>query len=56
MDKAIKIESTTLGETGADMFPMTLNIGYGATIAIFMGLLVDFYRIGYSRYRYSRFH
>ncbi len=34
----IKIASTTLGETGADMFSMTFNIGYGNTILIFMTL------------------
>lgn len=34
----IKIASTTLGETGADMFSMTFNFGYGATIAIFLSL------------------
>ena len=32
----IKIISTTLGETGADMFSMTFNLGYGTTIVIFM--------------------
>ena len=36
----IKIASTTLGETGADMFSMTFNLGYGETIAIFMGLFL----------------
>lgn len=36
----IKIASTTLGETGADMFSMTYNIGYGNTIILFMGLFV----------------
>ena len=36
----IKIVSTTLGETGADMFSMTLNLGYGATIAIFMSIFL----------------
>ncbi|MCX5679340.1 MAG: hypothetical protein NTZ95_01535 [Candidatus Omnitrophica bacterium] len=36
----IKIVSTTLGETGADMFSMTFNLGYGATIAIFMSLFL----------------
>lgn len=36
----IKITSTTLGETGADMFSMTLNIGYSATILVFFGLFV----------------
>lgn len=34
----IKIASTTLGETGADMFSMTFNMGYQETILIFMGL------------------
>jgi uncharacterized membrane-anchored protein len=32
----IKIASTTLGETGADMFSMTFSLGYGTTISIFM--------------------
>ena len=32
----IKIASTTLGETGADMFSMTFHIGYSITILIFM--------------------
>ena len=36
----IKIVSTTLGETGADMLSMTLNLGYWATIAIFMSLFL----------------
>ncbi len=36
----IKIASTTLGETGADMFSMTLNLGYGETIIIFMSLFL----------------
>jgi len=36
----IKIASTTLGETGADMFSMTFNLGYGTTIAIFMSLFL----------------
>lgn len=36
----IKIASTTLGETGADMFSMTFNLGYGTTILIFMGLFL----------------
>jgi uncharacterized membrane-anchored protein len=34
----IKIASTTLGETGADMFSMTFNLGYGQTILIFLSL------------------
>lgn len=36
----IKIASTTLGETGADMFSMTYQLGYGSTILIFLGLFV----------------
>lgn len=32
----IKIAATTLGETGADMFSMTFNLGYAVTIGIFM--------------------
>lgn len=36
----IKIASTTLGETGADMFSMTYDMGYAATIGIFMSLFV----------------
>lgn len=34
----IKIASTTLGETGADMFSMTYGLGYGSTILLFLGL------------------
>jgi len=34
----IKIAATTLGETGADLFSMTLNIGYDFTIAVFLCL------------------
>ena len=38
----IKIASTTLGETGADMFSMTFNLGYAATIGIFMSFFLVF--------------
>jgi len=41
----IKIASTTLGETGADMFSMTFNLGYGETIIIFTILLLIFLSI-----------
>lgn len=34
----IKIASTTLGETGADMFSMTFKLGYAVTIVIFLAL------------------
>ena len=36
----IKIVSTTLGETGADMFSMTFKLGYWETILIFMGVFL----------------
>ena len=36
----IKIASTTLGETGADMFSMTFQLGYAETIAIFMSVFL----------------
>lgn len=38
----IKIASTTLGETGADMFSMTMDIGYSVTMGIFFGLFLLF--------------
>ncbi len=34
----IKIASTTLGETGADMFSMTYDLGYATTILIFLSI------------------
>ena len=34
----IKIASTTLGETGADMVSMTFKLGYGTTIVVFLVL------------------
>ena len=36
----IKIASTTLGETGADMLSMTFKLGYAQTIMIYMSLFV----------------
>jgi uncharacterized membrane-anchored protein len=36
----IKIAATTLGETGGDSVTMTLNWGYLAGTALFLGLLV----------------
>jgi len=36
----IKIAATTLGETGADMFSMTFNLGYLRTTEIFLGLFL----------------
>ncbi|HUN52666.1 MAG TPA: hypothetical protein VMU42_16185, partial [Candidatus Sulfotelmatobacter sp.] len=37
---AIKIAATTLGETGGDSVTMTLNWGYLAGTALFLGLLI----------------
>lgn len=34
----LKIASTTLGETGADMFSMTFNLGYASTVFLFLGV------------------
>ncbi len=49
----IKIASTTLGETGADMFSMTFNLGYASTILIFMSLFLVFLVIKLSLKGYS---
>lgn len=48
----IKIAATTLGETGADMFSMTFDLGYGTTIIIFtiMFLLFLFVKLSLKRY------
>lgn len=49
----IKIASTTLGETGADMFSMTYDIGYGNTIVLFMGLFLILLSIKLAMKRYE---
>lgn len=49
----IKIAATTLGETGADMFSMTFNLGYGLTIALFMGIFFIFLIIKLAMKRYD---
>lgn len=49
----IKIASTTLGETGADMFSMTYQFGYGETILIFLGLFVGLLGIKLAMRRYE---
>jgi uncharacterized membrane-anchored protein len=49
----IKIASTTLGETGADMFSMTFDLGYGTTIIIFLALFMALLRIKLSMGRYT---
>lgn len=49
----IKIASTTLGETGADMFSMTFDLGYGTTIVMFMAIFLLFYVIKMRCKRYE---
>lgn len=49
----IKIASTTLGETGADMFSMTYNLGYAETIVLFLGLFGVMLGIKLAQKRYS---
>ncbi len=49
----IKIASTTLGETGADMFSMTLNMGYGVTILIFLALFLTLLAVKLAMRRYT---
>lgn len=49
----IKIASTTLGETGADMFSMTFDLGYSVTIALFSGILLLLLGIKLSMKRYD---
>jgi uncharacterized membrane-anchored protein len=41
----IKIASTTLGETGADMFSMTFKLGYAETIGIFLALFLVLFAV-----------
>ena len=49
----IKIASTTLGETGADMFSMTFNVGYAGTILIFLALFAVLAVIKVAMKRYD---
>lgn len=49
----IKIASTTLGETGADMFSMTFDIGYAVTIVIFLALFLGLLAGKLARARYT---
>ena len=51
----IKIASTTLGETGADMFSMTFKLGYATTIMILMATFLLFLGIKLSLKRYEPF-
>lgn len=49
----IKIASTTLGETGADMFSMTLGMGYASTILVFLAVFLVALGIKLSLRRYT---
>ncbi|MEI6056507.1 MAG: hypothetical protein WCR55_10670 [Lentisphaerota bacterium] len=49
----IKIASTTLGETGADMFSMTFNLGYAITILFFLTLFIILLWIKLSLKKYT---
>jgi len=49
----IKIASTTLGETGADMFSMTFDLGYGATVVVFMIVFLGFLGVKLALRRYD---
>ena len=49
----IKIASTTLGETGADMVSMTFNWGYGSAIILFLSIFAIFLVIKMSLQRYE---
>lgn len=49
----IKIAATTLGETGADLFSMTLKIGYDVTIIIFLSLFIISLWVKLKQFSYS---
>lgn len=49
----IKIASTTLGETGADLFSMRFDMGYATTSLIFMAIFVLFLAVKLSIKRYD---
>jgi hypothetical protein len=49
----IKIASTTLGETGADMFSMGLDLGYATSIAMFLVVFLVLLAVKLSRPRYD---
>ncbi|MBI1372056.1 MAG: hypothetical protein GC159_04760 [Phycisphaera sp.] len=51
----IKIAATTLGETGADMFSMTLDMGYGLTIVLFLSIFLVLLAIKLAIKRYDTF-
>ena len=49
----IKVAATTLGETGADMFSMTLNLGYGATGVAFLAVFAILLGVKLALARYT---
>ena len=49
----IKIASTTLGETGADMFSMTFDVGYANTIFVFLVLFAVLAAVKIAMKRYD---
>ena len=49
----IKIAATTLGETGADHFSMTLDLGYANASLIFMAIFLVFLGIKLAMKRYD---
>ncbi len=49
----IKIASTTLGETAADMFSMTYDLGYGATIVMFLSIFLALLLVKLYQQRYE---
>ncbi len=49
----IKIASTTLGETAADMFSMTMKLGYGSTIVLFAALFAVLLGVKLALRRYT---
>ena len=49
----IKIAATTLGETGADLFSMTLNLGYGVSIFIFLIIFLILLSVKLTLKRYN---
>jgi uncharacterized membrane-anchored protein len=49
----IKIASTTLGETGADMVSMTFNWGYGSAIVLFLSMFAILLGVKMALQRYE---
>lgn len=49
----IKIAATTLGETGADYFSQTINLGYASASLIFMAIFAVFLGIKLAMKRYD---